>query len=168
MKKAIILLAASFFVFNGEIFAQKYGHIKTDEVVKSMPEYKQLNAAVEKRTKDAQSRAQSMYNAYQEKVKEINQYGASMMEAVLEEKKKEIDSLQRTLGTYDQTAGAEIQAYKAKLFQPLFDKYRKIVSAVAKENGYTYIFEVGSGGLLYYPETAGDITDLVKKKISAN
>jgi outer membrane protein len=168
MKKALILLIASFFVFSGEIFAQKYGHVNTQEVVESMPEFKQLNAAVDKKTKDAQTKVQQMYNAYQEKVKEVNQYGASMMEAVLAEKKKEIDSLQQSIGIYQQTAGTEIQSYKEKLFKPLFDKYHKIVAAVAKENGYTYVFDTGSGSLLYYPETTGDITGLVKKKIGTN
>ena len=168
MKKVIFLLAASLLVFNGGVFAQKYGHINTQDVVQSMPEFKQLNVAVEKRTKDAQTKVQAMYSAYQEKVKEVNQYGASMMEAVLQERKKEIDSLQRGITIYQQTAGVEIQDYKEKLFKPLFDKYHKIVASVAKENGYTYIFDIGSGSVLYYPETAGDITELVKKKINAN
>ena len=54
MKKAIILLVASFFVLNGEIFAQKYGHINSNEVVQTMPEFKQMTAAVDKKKKDAQ------------------------------------------------------------------------------------------------------------------
>jgi len=168
MKKALLLIVAALFVFNGEVIAQKYGHINTQAVVESMPEFKQLNTAVDKKTKDAQNRVQAMYSAYQEKVKEVNQYGASMMEAVLAERKKEIDSLQQGIQTYQQTAGTEIQAYKEKLFKPLFDKYHKIVATVAKENGYTYIFDIGSGSLLYYPDTNGDITDLVKKKIGTN
>ena len=168
MKKAIILLAASFFVFNGEIFAQKYGHINSNEVVQSMPEFKQMSVAVEKKKKDAQTKVQVMYDTYQTKLKEVNQYGASMMEAVLEERKKELDSLQRSITAYEQTASAEIQGYQEKLLKPLNDKYLKIVAAVAKENGYTYIFDVASGSVAYHPDITGDITDLVKKKMSAN
>ena len=169
MKKAIILLVASFFVFNGEIFAQqKYGHINSNEVVQGMPEFKQMTASVDKRKKDAQTKVQVMYDSYQTKLKEVNQYGASMMEAVLQERKKELDSLQKAIQTYEQTASAEIQDYQDKLLKPLNDKYLKIVATVAKENGYTYIFDVASGTVAYYPETAGDITDLVKKKMSTN
>ena len=46
--------------------------------------------------------------------------------------------------------------------------YLKIVAAVAKENGYSYIFDVAAGGVAYYPETTGNITDLVKKRMGAN
>jgi outer membrane protein len=168
MKKAIIITVVSLFVLRGEISAQKYGHINSTEVVQSMPEFKQMNVAVEKRKKDAQMRVQLMYNSYQQKAKELNQYGASMMEAVLEERKKELDSLQRGIATFEQTEGTEIQNYQDKLLKPLYDKYHKIVAAVAKENGYSYVFDVATGGVAYYPETAGNITELVKQKLGTN
>ena len=168
MKKAIILVIASFFLFNGEIFAQKYGHINSNEVVQSMPEFKQMTAAVDKKKKDAQAKMQVMYDTYQQKVKEVNQYGPSMMQAVLEERKKELDSLQKSITAYEQSANTEIQGYQDKLLKPLNDKYLKIVAAVAKENGYTYIFDIAAGAVAYYPETTGDITDLVKKKMTTN
>jgi outer membrane protein len=168
MKKAIALLVAFFFVLNGELSAQKYGHINSNEVVQSMPEFKQMTASVDKKKKEAQTKVQVMYDTYQQKLKEVNQYGASMMEAVLQERKKELDSLQKAIQTYEQSASAEIQDYQDKLLKPLNDKYLKIVAAVAKENGYAYIFDLASGGVAYHPETAGDITDLVKKKMGSN
>lgn len=166
MKKAIILLAASFFVFNAETYAQKYGHINSNEVVQSMPEFKQMSASVDKKKKEAQAKVQVMYDTYQQKLKEVNQYGPSMMDAVLQERKKELDSLQKAITTYEQSASAEIQSYQDKLLKPLNDKYIKMVAAVAKENGYSYIFDIAGGSVAYYPETAGDITELVKKKMT--
>ena len=168
MKKAPFVIAVLFFVFSGEIYAQKYGHINSTEVVQSMPEFKQMTIAVEKRKKDAQVKVQGMYNSYQQKAKELNQFGASMMEAVLQERKKELDSLQRGIANYEQIAGAEIQGYQDKLMKPLYDKYHKIVAQVAKENGYQYVFDIATGSVPYYPESAGNITDLVKKKLDSN
>jgi outer membrane protein len=86
----------------------------------------------------------------------------------LEERKKELDSLQKAITSYEQSASAEIQDYQDKLLKPLNDKYIKMVAAVAKENGYSYIFDVAAGGVAYYPETTGNITDLVKKRMGAN
>jgi outer membrane protein len=65
-------------------------------------------------------------------------------------------------------ASAEIQAFQDKLLKPLNDKYIKVVAAIAKENGYLYIFDLASGAIAYHPENSGDITDLVKKKLNAN
>lgn len=169
MKKATIILIAVFTVFCGKTFAQqKYGHINSTEVVKAMPEFKQMTAAVDKKKKDAQTTMEKMYADYQTKLKDLNQYGPSMMEAIREEKTRELDSLQRGLQGFEQKATAEIQDYQQKLVQPLNDKYLKVVSQVAKEGGYTYIFDLSSGTVAYYPEKDGDISDLVKKKLGIN
>ena len=105
---------------------------------------------------------------YQQKSKEVNDYGAAMMEAVREERLREIDSLQQIISSFEETAQAELQKSQLKLMKPLNDKYLKVVQAVAKENGYTFIFDIASGMVAYHPETTGDVTDLVKKKMGIN
>ena len=57
-----------------------------------MPEYKQMNATIEGKKKQYALQLQRMYEDYQRKSKEVNDYGISMMEAVREERMKEIDS----------------------------------------------------------------------------
>jgi outer membrane protein len=133
-----------------------------------MPEFKQMNNAVEKKKLEAQTKVQKMYDDYQAKLKDLNQYGQSMMEAVREEKSKELAKLQKDITDYEQKATADIQEYQQKLIQPLNDKYLKMVKEVAKENGYTYIFDLAGGMVTYYPEKDGDITELVKKKMGIN
>jgi outer membrane protein len=109
-----------------------------------------------------------MYADYQKRQQELNDLAIGMMEAVREEKMRELDSLQRAISTYQEGLDADMQRLQGKLLKPLNDKYLKIVNAVAKENGYTYIFDVATGNLAYYPETTGDITPLVKKKMGIN
>jgi outer membrane protein len=48
--------------------------------------------------------------------------------------------------------------------KPIIDKAKKAIEDVAKENGYTYIFDSSVGVLLYY-ENSDDIMTLVKKKL---
>lgn len=158
-----------FFVFTGRVSAQqKYGHINSNDILDAMPEYKQLNATIEGKKKQYAYQLQKMYEEYQRKTKEVNDYGVSMMEAVREERLKEIDSLQQAISGFEGTAQGEVQKLQGKLMKPLNDKYLKIVQAVAKENGYNYIFDIASGTVVYYPENTGDITDLVKKKMGIN
>ncbi len=168
MKRApialLILLAAGSTAFG----QQKYGYINSNEVVQAMPEFKQLSDAVAKKQKDAQAKEQAMYVSYQAKAKEMQDYGPSMMAAVREEKMKELDSLQRSISTFEQTESGRIQEFQQKSIKPLNDKYIKTVQAVAKENGYTYIFDLASGAVVYYPESSGDVGPLVKKKLGIN
>jgi outer membrane protein len=169
MKKATLFILFFFCIAAGELSAQqKYGHINSTEIVQAMPEFKQLTEAVDKRKKDAQTRLEKMYADFQTKQKELNDYGASMMEAVRQERMSELDSLQRVIGSFQETANGDLRQLQEKLLQPINDKYLKTVSAVAKENGYTYIFDIGSGSIPYYPEKTGDISDMVKKKLGIN
>lgn len=169
MKKICFPFIVLFFVFTGTVSAQqKYGHINSSDILDAMPEYKQLNATVEGKKKQYAYQLQEMYEDYQSKTKEVNDYGVSMMEAVREERLKEIDSLQQAISGFEGTAQGEVQKLQAKLMKPLNDKYLKIVQAVAKENGYSYIFDIANGTVVYYPENTGDITDLVKKKMGIN
>jgi len=169
MKKSGVVILLSFLVFTGKIFAQqKYGHINSNDILVVMPEYKQLNSTLDNRKKQYAAQLQNMYKDYQQKTKEVNEYGAAMMEAVREERLKEIDSLQQGISGFQEAADAEIQKMQLKLMKPLNDKYLKIVKGVAKENGYAYIFDLASGAVVYYPENSGDVTDLVKKKMGLN
>ncbi len=168
MNKAVVVLFLCFFAFSNSFAQQKYGHIDSGDILDAMPEYKQLNATIENKKKQYAYQLQRMYEDYQRKSKELNDYGMSMMEAIREERLKEVDSLQQAIQGFEGNAQGEIDKLQMKLMKPLNDKYLKIVQAVAKENGYTYIFDIASGTVVYHPETTGDVTGLVKKKMGIN
>ena len=169
MKNGIVLMLVVLFAFKTGVYGQqKWGHVNSNEIVQAMPEFKQMTEAVEKKKKDAQVKVQQMYDTYQLKIKELNQYGGSMMQAIREERAKEIDSLKNSIQIYEQSESAHIQEFQDKLLKPLNDKYIKILGVVAKENGYTYIFDLSSGSIVYHPDNAGDVSELVKKKLGIN
>ena len=169
VKKIWIPFIALFFAFTEKGFAQqKYGHINSGDILDAMPEYKQMNATIDNKKKQYAYQLQKMYEDYQRKTKEVNDFGISMMEAVREERLKEIDSLQKAIAGFEGSAQGEVEKLQVKLMKPLNDKYLKVVQAVAKENGYTYIFDIASGTVAYYPESTGDVTELVKKKMGIN
>ena len=169
VKKSWLLLIVLFFAFTGSGFAQqKYGHLNSGDILDAMPEYKQLNATLENKRKQYAYQLQRMYEDYQRKTKEVNDFGLSMMEAVREERLKEIDSLQQAISGFEGSAQGEVEKLQMKLMKPLNDKYLKVVQAVAKENGYTYIFDLATGVVAYHPDNTGDVTELVKKKMGIN
>ncbi len=169
VKKSWLLFIVLFFVFTGIGFAQqKYGHLNSGDILDAMPEYKQMNATIENKKKQYAYQLQRMYEDYQRKAKEVNDYRASLMQAVLEERLKEIDSLQQAISDFEGSAQGEVEKLQMKLLKPLNDKYLKVVQAVAKENGYTFIFDLATGVVAYYPENSGDVTELVKKKMGIN
>lgn len=130
-----------------------------------MPEYKQLKATMERKRKEQEAKLKSMYKEYERRQRELAEFGVGLMEAVYEEKMIELDSLTKATAAYEQGLDGEIQTMQAKRLKPMNDKYLKIVNEVAKENGYSYIFDIATGSVAYYPPTSGDVTGLVKKKM---
>lgn len=166
MKKYIAVLMLFFAV--GTATAQvKYGHIDSEEILQAMPEYKQLKATMDRRRREQEAKITAMYTDFQKRQQELQELGEGLMVAVAEEKAIELDSLQKAILAYQQNAGGELESLQGKLLKPLNDKYLKIVSAVAKENGYTLILDA-STGIVAYGNDATDVTALVKKKMGIN
>lgn len=168
MRKAGLLICSFFMLWVNSFAQQKYGHINSQEIQESMPEYKQLLATLDRKRAEQEKSLKNMYAQYQKGMEELQQFGPDLMVAVREEKMLELQKLQQDIETLQQTADAQLDQLHIKLLKPLNDKYLKIVNAVAKENGYTYIFDIATGSVVYYPESSGDITDLVKKKMGIN
>jgi outer membrane protein len=57
-----------------------------------------------------------------------------------------------------------LSAKDAELSEPLITKAKKAVEDVAKEHGYTYIFN-SSDGLVLYAIPSDDVMELVLKKL---
>jgi outer membrane protein len=54
--------------------------------------------------------------------------------------------------TFQSNASQQLQDKQAELFQPIITKADKAVKDVGKEQGFTYVFDVAKGQLLYFDE----------------
>jgi len=54
---------------------------------------------------------------------------------------------------------------ESQLLQPIIEKADKAIKEVGKENGYTYIFDLSRGSVVYFSEVSEDVLPLVKKKL---
>ena len=87
-----------------------------------------------------------------------------MSDIIRQTKEKELADMETRIQDFQQKADSDLQAKQQELLQPLLDKAKKAIDEVAKENGYTYIFDAGVGVLLYY-EKGDNILPLVKTKL---
>ena len=79
-------------------------------------------------------------------------------------KEAEINDLKDRMDAFEQTATQDLQNKESELTEPIISKARDAVEAVAKENGYTYVFN-STEGLLLYAQPSDDIMDMVKAKL---
>ncbi|MBN2763590.1 MAG: OmpH family outer membrane protein, partial [Bacteroidales bacterium] len=89
----------------------------------------------------------------------------SVGELILRTKEEELQTLQQRIQSFQQEAQNEIAKKRSELFKPVQDKALKAVNDVARENGFTYVFDMAVGTIVFAADNTIDILPLVKKKL---
>lgn len=153
-----------FTAFN-TIQAQKVAHIDSEQLLMAMPETK----AMENELKKVQQTYADEYNgqatALQAKLKKYDAEAPTQTDDKNKERMEEVESLKEKIQKYAQTADQEIQKKRFDLLKPIIEKAQKAVSDVAKEKGYTYVFDASPGkGLIVFE--GEDLLPAVKTKLA--
>jgi outer membrane protein len=146
--------------------AQKIAHLSLDSLITIMPESKVAQEVAQKYLKDLETQVATMdaelQNKYGEYMKNKDTYSA----LVASTKEQELQDLNKRIEDFKGQAQQDYQRKYGELSKPIYDKAKKAIDAVAKENSYKYVLDTSTGNVLY-SETADDITSLVKKKLDS-
>lgn len=159
----VIVLCAVMSIGFGQVNA-KLGYIDSNELLEMMPGKDSIQRVLQDYGKMLENQLQAMYAEYQTKVQDYQANSATMSDIIRQTKEKELADLETRIQTFQQQADTDLQNKQVELLQPLLDKAKNAITAVAKENGYTYIMDVGTGAFLYY-ETGDNILPKVKAKL---
>lgn len=165
MKKIAILISVVFFASN--LFAQqiKLGHIDSQALIELMPEKDSAQAKFEKITKELQEQLESMQVEFNNKYQDYVSKQQTLTDAVKQVKEGELQDMQQRIQQFQTTAQEDIQKQRTIIYKPVLDKANKAISEVAKENAFTYIFDLSAGTVIYHAENSQDISPLVKTKL---
>lgn len=142
----------------------KLGYIDSNELLELMPGKDSIQTALQDYQKTLETQLQTMYAEYQTKVQDYQTNSRTMSDIIRQTKEKELADLETRIQTFQQQADTDLQNKQVELLQPLLDKAKNAINTVAKENGYTYIFDVGTGAFLFY-DKGDNILPLVKAKL---
>ena len=165
MKNLIVavVFGISIFGLTGTAFSQtKIGYISTEELIGSMPEAEKANTELQEYQAALQQQGASYYKELNELDSLFSRDSAKMSKATKELKRNDMIALYQKVQGWQQTMQQMIQEKQGALLQPIQKKAIENIKLVAKENGYTHIFEAGT--LLVSPPS-DDILPLVKKKM---
>ena len=163
LKKIVLMLML---IAPMSVFSQKFGHIKTQEILTVMPEYTKAQtdiAAMEQQYRDEIKRAEEelskKYAAYQ-------QEQANLPKNIAERRQKELDDLMQKGMQFQQDAQQQLQQSWMEMIQPIAKKIDDAIKAVGQEGGYVYIFDLNSTNIPFVNETLStDVTASVKAKL---
>jgi outer membrane protein len=160
MKKIIAILAVAFLGFISSANAQKYGHVNAQELLLAVPGYADANKEMERyqsvKVKDLKDQERVLNENYTNYIAEK----ATLSKPIQESREKEIAELQDAVRAFEQSAKTKIQAKQQELMEPLLNQLQDAIKKVGIDNGYTYIFDMTQGTLVYYNEK-NEITQLV-------
>ncbi len=146
--------------------AQKIAHISLDSLITIMPESKTAQEVAQKYLKDLENQVATMETELQTKYADYMKNQASYSELVRQTKEAELQDLNKRIEDFKGQAQQDYQRKYGELSKPIYDKAKKAIEAVAKENSYKYVLDTSTGNVLY-SEPADDILPLVKKKLDS-
>lgn len=154
---------------------QKIGHLNSDDIYANMPEAKAAQSTLETLAKTKQGEIDKMITEYQAKLKAAQDKEKTLSEAnkdvvtkELMDAQTELQNLGKRIEDARTKATTDVQAKQAELFPPINQKLANAMTAVAKEKGLAYVFDISASqgfNNLVYVDGGEDITAAVKTKL---
>ena len=159
----VIILAFSLSGFSQSKL--KFGHLNSNDLFALMPEKEAAQKTLQEYSKQLEDQLVAMQDELEKKYNDYTANSATLSDMIKKTKEEELTSMQQRIQTFQQSAQTELQKKESELLQPIIEKAKKAIEEVSKENGYTYVFDTGTGTLLYWPKDSDDILPLVKTKL---
>jgi outer membrane protein len=159
---AIVLMIAGFLVAGASnTQAQnKIGYIDVNELIASMPAAKKADSLLQQfyaaLVENANEKNTSLNNA----IKKFNEDSGKLSSAVKEVRRKDLQNMVNEMSGLEQKLQNDYEAKKQELSDPIRKDAQAAIQAVAKTNGYNYVFY--KEAVIVSPP-ADDLLPLVKK-----
>lgn len=125
--------------------------------------------AAEQQLKDLSSRKREEFTPKEEKLKRAREEYETqrfvLSREAIQEREIDIMKMQRNLERDLEEAQEEMAIEERKLMQPILRNILRVVTEVARDQGYQVVLERGSPGVLFYAQEL-DITDQVIAKLN--
>jgi outer membrane protein len=168
MKKTSFILLLILTATSVPAFAQKpskFGHVNAAELINLMPERKTAMARMDTVTKEMEKQLQEMAAEFRAKQEKYVADAPKLTDLLKADREAELQNLSTRIQNFQQQAEESLQGKQQELMDPIISKAKKAIEQVAKENGYTYIFDTSTGALLFWEES-DNVINMVKKKLN--
>lgn len=147
----------------------KLGYTNIDYVLSKTPEAKDIQNQLTIQRTQSENELKRMTKELEDKYATYEKGAAQMSDVIRKDRETELQGLQGRIQEFGRTAETSLQTKYQQLVNPVVQKIQKAIDVVAKENGYTYVFNLDAGAntipiLLVAPEQ-DNITDTVLRKM---
>ncbi len=162
MKKFAMLTIAAILFFVSTSFAAnlKIGYVDLQKALNESEGGKHAKKSLEELIKSKQKVIDEKGAEIEKLKEEINKQAAVLSKEALQKKQDELDKKIREYKRFIQDSQDEVKKKENELTAEILKDLRRIINEIAKEEGYTIIFEKAEG-LILYADKAIDLTDKV-------
>lgn len=159
------LIAMLFLMAPLALFAQKFGHLNSADIIQVMPEYTAAQTELQKLEKQYSDELKMMETELSKKSEEYEAQKATLPANIQQRREQELQELYGRMQQYYQQSQQELAQASQEKMAALTEKITKAIKEVGVAGGYLYIFDVASG-IPYISETLStDVTAQVKAKL---
>ena len=148
--------------------AQKFGFVNSGSILEGMPQVKEAESNLEALGKQLQAKGEKMMQDFQLKYQELEHkvQAGEITPKAQETETAMLEEERNKILAYDQDMQKQLGDKREALLAPILEQVKTAIDAVAKENGYTYIFDGSPGvGVILYADESTNVTALVKTKL---
>lgn len=159
------LIAILFLMAPLAIFAQKFGHLNSADIIQVMPEYTAAQTELQNLEKQYTNELQLMESELAKKSEAYEKEKATLPANIQQRREQELQELYGKMQQYYQTSQQELAQASQEKMAALTEKITKAIKEVGVAGGFLYIFDTASG-IPYISETLStDVTAQVKAKL---
>ena len=148
------------------VFAQKFGHIKTQEILVAMPDYIKAQTDIQTMQKQYEDEIKRASDELTKKFTAYQEEQANLPKNIQERRQKELQELNQKGMQMQQDAQLELERSWMSMLEPIAKKIEDAIKAVGQEGGYVYIFDLNVTQIPFVNETLStDVTGAVKAKL---
>ena len=119
----------------------KVAHIATQELVETMPAYKDAMSQLEKLEKTYDAEIKDMLTEAQNTMQRYQSEAETVTEEENAKRASELQATERRIQEHSQRARQELQKKENDLIRPVIEKAREAIQTVAREQGFDYVLD---------------------------
>ena len=147
------------------LFAQKFGHFNSADIIQLMPEYKTSQDELQKLQQQYETEIKAMQEELQRKSTEYEKDKATLPDNIRQRREQEMQDLYARIQQTSQDDRQALQKASGEKMQAIADKVKNAVKAIGDAGGYVYIMDLTAGIPYISTQLSKDVTAEIKAKL---
>lgn len=145
------------------LFAQKFAHFKSMDIIPVMPEYAKAQTDIQALQKQYEDEIKRASDEFSKKFAEYQQEQKTLPQNIQERRQKELQEMQEKGIQFQQEAQQQLQKAYTDMMDPIYKKLEDAVKAIGAAGGYTYVFDLNRTDIPYIDENVSKMLPTISK-----